>query len=170
VVNADITYDRADYVRAIRFMSRRQNRVFNWILAVGAIVFALLLYRAYAEESEWWMILGTCGLVVFFYLLARTLQTWNIGRQLKNAPDALLGHHWVISDAGIATKSELSSTEIKWEAVTKFRESKTDFFFYTAPRFAKFLPKRSLPDEQQRNELRRMAMEQVGRQRSQGLG
>jgi hypothetical protein len=162
VVNAEVKYERADYVRAIRFMSRRQNSLFNLMLILGAIIFTLLfLLRATAGDAEWWTVPAVPVVVVSLHFLVRALQVRNISRQLKSAPDAQCVQHWVISDAGLENNSELSNSQIKWGAVIKFRESKSDFFFYTAPRFAKFLPKRALTDGQQTEELRRLAAQNV---------
>jgi len=166
LVSTEVKYERDDYVRAIRFMSRRQNRAFSLLLLLGGLCFTLMYVgRAMNGESEWWLVLlGPC-LFVFFYLLFRAFQVRSIAKQLQNSPDAQAVHHWIISDDGLMTNSELGSSQIRWGAVIKFRESKSDFFFFTAPRFAKFIPKRTLP-EQQQMELRRLATENLSRSRA----
>jgi len=42
VIQAEVTYEPEDYVRALRFMSRRPSQVFNLFMLVGAIVLALM--------------------------------------------------------------------------------------------------------------------------------
>lgn len=166
MIVADVKYEPNDYVRASRFMSRRQNTAFSLLLIFGGICFALVSFTRLSNgDAEWWMVLLVPGLLVFFYLLARALQVRNIGKQFKNAPDAQTVQHWTINADGLTTHSELSSSEIKWDAVIKFRESKTDFFFFTAPRFAKFIPKRAVGEEAQKD-LRRLAAENIRTNRS----
>ena len=158
----DVTYDRDDYVRAFRFMSRRQLRIFNWMIVIGTVMSASVLYRADPADFHWWVIPAILGLGIFFFGLIRVNQRWNIGRQLKSAPDAQGSHRWVINGEGIRITGALSNTEIKWEAIIKVRESKSDLFFYSATRFARFLPKRVLTDEQQKGHLRRLLTERLG--------
>ena len=158
----EVTYSRDDYVRAFRFMSRHQLRIFNWMIVIGAVVSALLLYRADPADFDWWVIPAIVGLGIFFFGLIRLNRRWSIGRQLKSAPDAQGSHRWVINGEGIRITGALSNTEIKWEAIIRVRESKSDFFFYSATRFARFLPKRVFTDEQQKDDLRRLLTEKLG--------
>ena len=162
MIEVEVTYDQSDYVRAVRSMSQRQNRVFCWLLVIGGSVFALLLYRADPADFKWLAIPAILGLLIFFYGLIRITQSWNITRQLRGAPSAHGAHVWAIGKEGIRISGALSNTDIKWEAITKVRESKDDFFFYQAPRFARFLPKRILTGEQQVVDLRRLITEEVG--------
>ena len=158
----EVTYSRDDYVRAFRFMSRRQLRIFNWTIIIGAVMFASVLYKADPAGFHWWVIPAIVGLGIFFFGLIRFNQRWNIGRQLKSAPDAQGSHRWVINDEGIKITGALSNTEIKYEAIIKVRESKSDLFFYSATRFARFLPKRVITDEQQDHDLRRLLTQKLG--------
>jgi hypothetical protein len=163
VIEVEVTYDRSDYVRAIRFMSRRQNRASIGLMVIGGVVLALLLYGADPADFKWWVVPVIFGLIIFFYSLIRIIQSSTVARQLKSVPSAHGPHIWAIGREGIRISGELSNTEIKWEAVIKARESANDFFFYLAPRFARFLPKRTLSGEQQVADLKHLISETLGK-------
>ena len=162
MIEAEVTYEPADYVRALRFMSRRANRIGNGVMLVFAIVFALLLYRADPFGFRWWIGPAVIALLVLWYCLMMFIRTWNIGRQLRKAPAAQGTHVWVVGKDGIKISGALSTADLKWQAISKVRESRDDFFFYTAPRFAQFLPKRSLASEHDIVILRNLITDMVG--------
>lgn len=162
VITVEVTYSEADYARALRFMSRRQIRIFNCMIVIGAVVFALLLYRADPAAFHWWAMPAIAGLGIFFFGLIRLSHRWGIGRQLKSMPSAQGPHLWEISDDGIKATGPLSSVDMKWQAILRVRESKDDFLFYTATRFSRFLPKRVFANEEEIGDLRRLIIEKLG--------
>jgi len=161
MIEVEVTYEPADYVRAIRFISRRPNRMFNSLMLICAIVFVFLLFTVDPFGFKWWINLAVIAALIIWYVLMRFIHRWNVGRQLRNAPSAQGAHVWVIGGDGIKISGTLSAGDFKWQAFSKVRESKDDFFFYTAPRFAHFLPKRSLAGEQEINSLRQLITETV---------
>jgi hypothetical protein len=55
---------------------------------------------------------------------------------------------WKIADEGVEIQSEVSSSRLRWEAFTKFREDRKVFLLYTQKSSAQFIPKRILSAEQ----------------------
>ena len=163
MIEVEVTYDQSDYVRAIRFISRRQNMVVTGFIVVCAMGIALLLYIEDTADFKWWVMPAMAAVLILLYGLTRGSQSWNISRQLKGAPSARGAHVWQVGNEGIRISGALNNTEMKWPAVVKVRESTKDFFFYEAPRFARFLPKRVLANEQQIVELRRLINEKLGK-------
>jgi hypothetical protein len=160
VVKVELTYEDADYQRAIRFMSRDQYRIGFAVLAIGGLVLGTFLYRAgLSEDFAWWVIPGLFVLVALFYGLSALSQRWTIRRQLAKIPDSRGPYVWTIDTEGIQISGALSSSTIKWAALTKVRETKLDFFFYQGPKIARFLPKRVISDSQQQSDLRRLIAE-----------
>ena len=162
MIVAEVTYGQKDYARAIRFMGRRQNRVFNMFLLLAAIVIVSWLYVRDPFGFSWWIVPAIIALLVLWYGLMRLIATWNVSRQLRNAPAAQGSHIWTIGSEGINIAGPISRGDLKWEAIIKVLESKHDFFFYTAPKFAQFLPKRSVSGDESLASLRKLITERMG--------
>ena len=163
MIVAEVTYEQKDYARAIRFMTRRQNRVFNMFLLLAAIVIVSWLYVRDPFGFGWWILPAIIAVLVLWYGAMRSIATWNISRQLRNAPAAQGSHTWTIGLDGINIAGPLSRGDLKWEAIIKVLESKEDFFFYTAPKFAQFLPKRSVLGDESLVRLRTLITERLGK-------
>ena len=160
MIEVQVTYDNSDYQRAISFMSRVQNRIYGAVLVIGGFFLGIFLYRANLDNFVWWVIPAILLMLFFVYGVTVLTGRWNIARQLKKIPDSHGPYDWTIDAEGLRIAGALSSTAIKWAAITKVLESKIYFFFYQAPRFARFLPKRTLTGEQLA-ELRRLIIEQA---------
>lgn len=162
MIAVEVTYTEPDYVRVIRLMAERQTKTFKIMLVLGAIIGTLLIYRANPAGFHWWAIPAIVGLVFLFFYLARFMQRFNIGRQLMSVPGINEPYVFTFSEEGLAIAGRLSNTNIKWEAIVKARESKTDFLFYTTKRFAQFLPKRAFGHNEEMNELRVLLDQKLG--------
>lgn len=158
----EITYCEQDYVRAVRFMSRRQTLIIKSFLVLGVVVIAVMLHRADYTQRGWWVKPFLVAWLTLFMGLFRLVQIRNIGKNLKRAPAAQGKHVWSVSDEGISVVGPLSTGDMKWEAIVKVRESKSDFFFYTSKSFSLFLPKRVLTNEGQIAELRQLLRGKLG--------
>jgi hypothetical protein len=133
------------------------------MLVLGAVVLGLLLYKMDAEDFHWWALPAIVGIVAMLVYLTGFMQRFNIGRQLKGIPGIDEPYVFTFSEGGIAIAGRLSSVNIKWEAVVKARESKSDFLFYTTKRFAQFLPKRAFVRDEEMNNLRVLLRESLGK-------
>jgi hypothetical protein len=162
VFTVEITYTEQDYLRAVRFMSRRQSLLFSAFIAVGVLALGFMLYRANYSEMAWWVKPAFVGWLTFFVILFRMFQFRKIAKQLKGAPSAQGVHVWTVSDEGITVVGPLTAGNIKWEAIVKAREGKSDLFFYTTKSFALFLPKRVFTNEGQLFDLRGLLAEKLG--------
>jgi hypothetical protein len=147
VIEAEVTYSDADYQRAVRFMSRDQYRLFTLMIVIGGILLGSFLYRAGFADLGWWVIPAILISLAFMYGVSLLTQRANIARQLAKIPDSHGPYVWTFDGDGIRIGGSLSSSVIKWAAIIKVRETKLDFFFYVAPKFARFLPKRNLTDQ-----------------------
>ena len=143
MIEAEVIYEASDYQRALRFISLRQIRLFQGMLMIGGIIGALLLF-AKSANFQWWNLLVLLAALAFIYGLSEFLRRWNIARQFRKLPDAHHPYTWELNAEGIRITGAVSSSEIKWAGIIKVRESNTDIFFFQAPKFARFLPKRSL--------------------------
>ena len=161
-LTAEITYSELDYRRAVKFMSRSQNALFRGLVLIGIVAVALLIYSADFDQMGWWVKPMFAAWITLFTVLVRTVQVRNMSKQLKSAPSAQGNHTWSFSDEGIKIVGPLSAGDIKWEAIVKARESKTDFFFYTTKHFALFLPKRVLAGDPETVDLRRILGANLG--------
>jgi hypothetical protein len=162
MIRVEVTFTEADYLRVIRFTTSRQTTTFTMMLALGAVILALLLYRADPEGFHWWAMPAIAGLLLLFIYLIRFTQRFNIARQLKSVPAINEPYIYTFTENELAIAGRLSSTNIKWEAIVKVRESKTDFLFYTTKSFAQFLPKRAFEDTEEMNELRVLLTRNLG--------
>lgn len=127
-------------------MSRDQYRIFTLLIVIGGVLLSVFFYRNGLADAEWWVIPAILVSLAFGYVASLLMQRVNIARQLAKIPDAYGPHVWTIDSEGIRIEGSLSSSAIKWAAITKVRETKLDFFFYVAPKFSRFLPKRNLAD------------------------
>lgn len=57
--------------------------------------------------------------------------------------------HIVVDEVGIKGHTNLSEAVTKWEAILHSTETKEDFFFFTSNKYAIFIPKSPLTDEQE---------------------
>jgi hypothetical protein len=128
-------------------MSREQYRIFTLLVVIGGILLGIFLYRDGFADFEWWVIPAILASLAFMYGISLLMQRVNIARQLAKIPDSRGPYVWTIDTEGMRIGGSLSSSDIKWAAITKVRETKLDFFFYVAPKFARFLPKRNLTDQ-----------------------
>lgn len=142
-------------------MARRQTVIFNSMLAVGAVILGLLLNRADPDGFHWWAIPAIIGLLLLFVFLIRFSQHKGVSKQLKGVPAANEPYVFTFADEGISIAGRLSDANIKWEAILRAHESKTDFLFYTTKRFAQFLPKRAFANDDTASELRAMLNQKI---------
>ncbi|HMJ24927.1 MAG TPA: YcxB family protein, partial [Pyrinomonadaceae bacterium] len=147
VITVEVTYSERDYLRAVKFLSRRENRITYGFIALCVVVVGLMLYRANYSELGWWVKPFFGVLFIVFMVLLRMVQLRKPGKHRKNTPLAQGPLVWKLTNESLRLTGQLSDSEIKWEAIVKVRETKRDFFFYTSKRIALFLPKRFLSNE-----------------------
>ena len=146
MIEAEVVYEGSDYQRALKFLSLRQIRLFRGLLVIAGIISALLLY-AKSANFQWWSFPVLMAAVVLLFGINELMRRWNIARQFRKLPDAHHPYSWTFDADSIRITSALTRSEIKWAGILKVRESSTDLFFYQAPKFARFLPKRVLTRE-----------------------
>lgn len=162
MITVDVTYSEKDYLRAVKFLSRRHSIVINLFIAFGVMVVGIMIYRANYNEMGWWVKPFFGGWLIFFTILFRMVQLRNLGKVRKSTPAAQGEQVWTLTDESIRIIGPLSTSEIKWEAIVKARETRRAFFFYLSGSFALFLPKRVFANERQMIDLRHLVGEKLG--------
>ena len=94
MISLEVTYTKSDYVRVLKFMTRRRNVISSGLILVGAVVIGLLLFRANSGEFWWFAALMAVVWIVLFSFLVPFIQRRNIGKQLKSAPSSQGPHIW----------------------------------------------------------------------------
>lgn len=158
----EVTYSERDYLRAIKFLSRRQSLIINGFVAFGVLVVSVMIYRADYNQLGWWVKPFFGVLFIVFLILLRMVQLRNPGKIRKDEKFAQSPFHWMLSNESIKLTGPLFDNELKWEAIIKVLETKQDFFFYMSKRFALILPKRFVLAEPQMIELRHLISEKLG--------
>jgi hypothetical protein len=162
MIAVEVTYTQADFWRVVRFTTKLQTWIFTSLLMLGSMLLALLLYSANPSGFHWWAIPAIAALTLFLFYLVRLMQRFNVGRQVKSSPGINEPYVYTFDEEGIGIAGRLGNTNLKWEAIIKARETNTDFLFYTAKKFAQFLPKRAFERNEAMNELRSMLRRKLG--------
>lgn len=87
--------------------------------------------------------LGICGVV--FLLMAWISPHYRARRVILREVS------WTVSDEGVHLTSSVSSSDLKWEAFLKYRETPKLFLLFVQKGMAQFIPKRALTAEQTDN-------------------
>lgn len=173
-IELEIKYTVEDYVRSMDFMQRRFFifKYLPYLMIIGAIVFTVV-YLSYAPTLESGLnilltpvnatpILIMLVIGLWFMFLPNPLLRWNISRQMKSSPALQQTNTFSLDEKGIKWSGHLGSGEIKWGAIVESVETKSDFFFFTSDKFAHFVPKRAFVSEEQQNQLRTLAKNNLG--------
>jgi hypothetical protein len=164
MLEVEVDYVEDDYWRAIRFM--RSRTWVNWLTSAFFLVVPLVVVvsRYFSNPKEWtpWLLLVPVAIFLLIFVVGRLIDRQRIRNQVTRTPSARGYHKYIFSDSGIRISSDLSDTEMKWEALVKVIESDEDIFFYQSPAFARFLPKRSLTGESQLSQLRDLMRAKLG--------
>lgn len=173
-IELEIKYTADDYVRAMHFM---QNRLpfnkYGFLFFPLVIVLFVALYSFFAssESKESPLPAIVIGLVIgslisalflLFKNIPNPLFKWNVSRQFKSAPAFQETQRVIFDEDGIKGQNNLGGGETKWGAVIEAIESKDDFLFYTAKKFAMFFPKRCFANVEQQNQLRELIKRKLG--------
>ncbi len=165
-----------DYVRVLTFMRSQLFIIKHLSVIFSAITFLAVFVTIYQSAND---NISVSRMEIFFFgivsaiivgtlvylmnkffsplILKRT-----IAKQYESSPAMQEEKDVLISDQGIESSSELASGTIKWEAIIKGVESKTDFIFYTTSKFGHFIPKRVFSTEADVNSLRCLSRGKLG--------
>jgi hypothetical protein len=106
------------------------------------------------------IIFGIIGLVYFLlipYLVRKSIR--RRARDVLAQPEnkhVLEESEIIIDDKGIVDKDKVSETRYDWEAIVRKAETKDSYYLYTNSYHAIVIPKRTMRDPQNRQELERL--------------
>ncbi|GEM_PF-1522717 len=176
-IELEVKYTVDDYVRSSSFVQKHTffSR-YGFIIFPAIAFFSLVLYSFFVTKSSArgnqpflqtaLVIFIICFLIFCVLLAIRFLPNpfvrWNLSRQINSAPTAQQTQQVLFDDDGINIQNLLGSGEAKWGAIIEVVESKEDFYFYTAKKFAMFVPKRCFSSEEQQNQLRELVKRKLG--------
>jgi hypothetical protein len=160
-VEVNVQYSVDDYVRGCVFIRNRGSLfykyefwVINFMSFVGFAVFYLVFTKT---ENEWnasdftnllfvlMIALPVCYLLNNLYLFTEK----SLRKQYESSPLLREESKIFFSADGIETESASLTNKLSWSAITETDETDEDFFFFTSPKMALFIPKRTFTFEQQ---------------------
>lgn len=157
-IEMNVQYSVKDYFRGIVFSQGRSFFHKYGFLITGTI--ALMTFIAtyllfFRGESIWEfksILALLLGLMITFpvtYLLKYYNTENHIEKQYNSSP--LVQEMFKISfdDDGIFSEYNSFSSKINWSAVTEANQTDEDFYFFTSPTAALFIPKRVFTQNQQ---------------------
>ena len=171
-IEIDVQYSENDFIRGINITRiGNQSKTLNSIIyfvstLLGYVLFYMFLIRASGPWS--WNDAITLGVgAIVAITVAYALKDINLfgdrslSREYKSSPLLKETYKIVFSELGIVSTSKSFESEIKWNAIIQTRETEDDFFFFTSPRVAMFVPSRVFTAQQQRD-LQNLARRMLG--------
>jgi hypothetical protein len=169
----EIQYNIDDYVRGSEFTQNRgffykHDYLITFLMTfIGFIVFYWLVIRKGEDSLNFndalAVIFGLMVMIPVTYALKdfKPLTGNYVAKQYKSSP--LLQEAQAISfgEEGIESKSDSFASKINWNAIIETAETDKDFFFFTSPKMALFIPKRVFSVEQQ-DKIKNLAKIKLG--------
>lgn len=154
-VKIQLIYAPDDYVRALKFIQGRtfimrhalEFAVISFACAGVAYVLTAFLNESVNDVVEMLLVFAIApffivglGLSIIRFLPTPILK-WQISRQIASSPAMQAEQDLEINSTGLCGRTALGSGETKWSAFIEVVESDSDFLFFTARKFALFVPK-----------------------------
>jgi hypothetical protein len=155
----DVFLNQTDYTKytpaAIRFWSKKRERRFNSIDAIGLIAIFIILLILFL--GNWnginWFSLG-CGFLLGFFFLFLVLNEQKKILQPKEMGYLLSPANYDFNSEGFKAKKNYFETEVKWQAIEAVLDSKEYFYLFTDYNFAHIIPKRFFTSPEKIDEFR----------------
>ena len=166
----DVNYSAEDFARSTKFVTLRGSFIrYLWLVPLGFLVLCLT-YAAVLTKGSF-SVPRPSGLVALVFALivvsllmlifSRTKYSNLVKRQFQKQIDsspALRETKTIIFDTeGIKGQQVLGTSETHWDGVVEAAETADDFYFFTAKKFAMFVPKNAFSDADQMEQLRTLA-------------
>ncbi len=168
----EIQYNIDDYTHVFEFIKNKSFFCKNNYLITGAIAFItfIIYYLLFIKDRDGLsfadaltVIIGLMLIVPIIYVVKdfQPFAEKSVIQQYKSS--MLIQGTQTISfgEDGIESKSDLSASKINWNAVIETAETDKDFFFFTSPKIALFIPKRVFSVEQQ-DEIKNLVKIKLG--------
>lgn len=171
-----VAYSVDDYVRATRFIQRR-NFVVRYGFLVPALVTLVILIALYVADPHQFatafssipnLIVVLIPVLVspVLFLLSRRKVPYLLRRRVKklieSSPAMNQPQRVIFDEGGVEGDTILSSGSVKWDAIIEATESEDDLFFFTAKHVAMFIPKRSFSSPEKQSDVRRLVLARMG--------
>jgi hypothetical protein len=147
---------RRDFVDAFVAMSRKAYWflfVFWLLLAMSSLWMNLQVFHGSPRQRFTVFVpVAICGPI--FLLIAWVSPRYKARRMILREVT------WTLSDEGVHLASSVSTTDLRWEAFLKYRETRKEFLLFVQKGMAQFIPKRVLTTEQA-NDLRTLLASHV---------
>jgi hypothetical protein len=146
MVNFSFSYQPED-LREIRLVesmveTRRERIV---ILCSGPALIATAFYLAYQGSVRFAAVFGILGI---FQLSSWPLLTWWAKRSYRKHPHMQQAVAVAFSRELIEARTALAESKVKWELISRFKETENLLMFYAGSTLAFWIPKRVLTKEQ----------------------
>jgi hypothetical protein len=171
----DVQYTAEDLARGAKYVGQR-NVLVKYAFFLPLVILSVILLMAFSlkrgsftpEQQKNLILVSmsflTVGGMIFF--IGRTKYSRIVRNQFQKQIDsspALQQPKTIIFDEnGISGQSSLGAGETRWEAVIEAAETPDDFYFFTAKRFAQFVPKRAFLNDGQQDKLKFLARSRLG--------
>ena len=163
----EIQYSIDDYVRGLEFIKNKSFSYRNNYLFIGASGFITFIIFYFLTNKNGnglnltdalMLILGLMLIIPIIYVVKdfKPFADQSFAQEYKASPLLQEAQTISFSEDGIESKSKSSAGKINWNAVIKTAEIDEDFFFFTSPKIAFYIPKRVFSIEQQ-NEIKNLA-------------
>lgn len=168
----EIQYNSDDYARGFEFIKNKSFFYKNNYLITGAISFItfIIVYFLFNKDRDdlsftdaFTVIVGLMLIIPIIYVVKdfQPFAEKSVVQQYKSSMLLQEAQTISFSEDGIESKSNLSASQINWNAVIEMAETDKDFFFFTSPKIALFIPKRVFSLERQ-GEIKKLAKIKLG--------
>jgi hypothetical protein len=166
-VSTTFAYSTWELFRASFAIANRRRIILALYFLWTIFWIVLLSFQADGaiEDSDFTPLLGTiCIGIVATPLIVGVygLRVWFNTRRAMQSPGAKEPRHFLVNDAGVTVTSTIARVHLKWQAIIKVVELRSDFLFYFSDALALSLPKRALEDASKQSALRQLLRAEMG--------
>jgi hypothetical protein len=129
------------------------------VLGIATVLMgALIMLRVSINVGVWLALGGIFWLSWFPFSFSK----WRIGRDFRKHPNLGLPCTLVVDGEGLQMRSDVSQSQAKWDAYSKFLETPGLFLIYPGARMFFMIPKRAFSG-MQADEFRRLLQQKLQR-------
>lgn len=174
-IRVRVEYSVDDYVRAFMFVQRRARRLGLYVMLGIMAVVCFFFFLAELRKSNYQLGAGFFLLELLIPLIIvssvvfisfRFVNPWmmktRFRKQFAASPALQEPREIEFNGVGIEGSSFFGGGVTNWPAFIEVRETDTDFYFFTAPKLATFVPKSAFEDDADIETLRHLIVERVG--------
>ena len=180
-----INYTTEDFARTLPFIQQHvfKRKYWIYILPIGTFLGIILLINSmsYKEDTPNYpamIIFASIPALIIFAVVwildkksrwiseVDKISPWAMNREalklLKKNPRLTEETTMTVTNKGINFSSASSSENLEWIMFTKSIESDSDVFLFTLTNYVRFIPKRALESEEQKNLLYNLIKRNLG--------